>query len=62
MAKNILATSQANQSSQYRLPAEAREAILLQADSARVNEQIERQRVAFVRLNGCAFGEEAAAQ
>ena len=62
MAKNILTMAQAIKSDQYRLPAEARDAIRSQADSARVNVQIERQRVAFVRLNGCAFGKEAAAQ
>lgn len=58
MAKNILATTQTN--NQYRLPEEARKAILSQTDSERQRVQIERQRVAFVQRNGCEFGQEAA--
>ena len=43
---------------QYQLPKEARQAILAQADSARISTEIERQRTAFVSNNfGCEFGQ-----
>ena len=43
---------------QYQLPKEARQAILAQADSTRASTEIERQRTGFVSKNfGCEFGQ-----
>ena len=59
MAKSILsvAPTATQNTPQYQLDPQARQAILARSDSARKNAKIERQRLAFSAKNfGCEFG------
>lgn len=57
MAEEILTMERAMHSrTQYQLPEVHRQEILARSPSSQLHREIERQRIAFVRLHGNAFG------